>query len=247
MGCIYWSGNHVPQVTSPTSCRIVVRCIVGQITPFLIWTYRIGFPFLLVITYIRYILGSTLNLISASTTSSNMITSLSVSVWRYDSSLSNVATSWPSCVSTAAVINNNSVAAVGESISSFFIASHCFLPSPHTRTCIYTFRFLFRKIKYATSYTLCFLVSLIASNDAKISRTCSCISYFMTAALPSSLKLLGNVFSEYCVMIICGMWYSLYYLVMSMLRWTCPLLWVLPDRMGISLVNCFMSLVGYPL
>ena len=34
MGRMDWSGTHMPQYTSPISCRIVVRCIVGHPTSF---------------------------------------------------------------------------------------------------------------------------------------------------------------------------------------------------------------------
>ena len=90
--------------------------------------------------------------------------------------MSNVDTPRPSCASTSAVINTESVATVGEA------ASYCFLKSPQSRPFMYPLRFYFRNISDATASALCFLASLFASAGEKNYRTYICFSYFVTAA-----------------------------------------------------------------
>ena len=60
-----------------------------------IWTYKSGFPLLIMMSYFWYILGDTFNMRSASASYSNMITSSSVTVRRYDPGMSNMATPQP--------------------------------------------------------------------------------------------------------------------------------------------------------
>ena len=107
------------------------------------------------------------------------------------------------------------------------------------------FHFPFRNINDATTSALCFVVSLVAFTGKKVSRTCSWVSSFVTAALSHSLNLFIPVLSAYCVMTIWSMWSPLSSSVMSVLRWICPLSWFLPSMVGISLVTFSLFLVGY--
>ena len=79
-------------------------------------------------TYFWYILGDTINMISASDTYSNMIKLPTIYVWIYYPGMSNMITYQPPCASTAAVINTESVETVGEDALYFFIVSRFFLP-----------------------------------------------------------------------------------------------------------------------
>ena len=155
------------------------------------------------IIYFWYILGATFTMSSSSDPYRNMITYLSVSMWIYSPGMSNVSTSQPSCVYTHSVMKTYSVETVGESESYFFIVFSCFLPSTRERPFMYPFQFSFRNINYSTASALGFLVSLVASTGAKVSRMCSCVSYFVNAASPYSLDLfspfLVHIVSWWCV------------------------------------------------
>ena len=107
--------------------------------------------------------------------------------------MSNLATSWPSRASNFAVIKTDSVATVGESTSSILIFYHFFLPSANARPFMSPFWFSFRKISDSTTSVLCFLVSLVESTGAKVSRTWSCVSSFVNYALDCSLNLFSPV------------------------------------------------------
>ena len=90
------------------------------------------------IIYFQYILGATFTMRSASAPSSNMITSSSDYVWRYPPKISNVATSRPSCASTAMVTNTDYVATLGEAASYFY-----YLPLfSAVRKCMYLYLFI---------------------------------------------------------------------------------------------------------
>ena len=153
-------------------------------------------------TYFWYILGATFIIISASAPSRYIITSLSVSVWRYTPGISKVAMSQPSCDSTATVINTDYVANVGEATSSLFIFSHCFVKSEHERPFMSPLNFPFRNINDATTPDLCFLVILVVFTGSKVSRTFSCVSYFVNDASRSSLNFLSpflvHVVTRWC-------------------------------------------------
>ena len=120
-----------------------------------------------------------------------------------------------------------------------------------TCTSLYVFiNFFFRKISGATASALSFLVSLVAPTGADFSRMCSCVSYFVTADSPCSLKFLSPVFSAYCEMMMWRMWFSLSSLVIFgvlpyIFRWMWLMSWVLTARVGINMVTCFLSLVDY--
>ena len=95
------------------------------------------------------------------------------------------------------------------------------------------------------------LVSFVVSTRAKVYSTCSCVSSFMTAAWPSSLKLLSPIFSADCVMMRWSMWFLLSSLVIfgvitSLFRWICMMLWDLPVRLVIIMVDFPPFLVEYP-
>ena len=163
--------------------------------------------------------------------------------------MSNVATYWLLSVPTDAVINTDYVITVGETVYSFFIISHCFLPSVRARPFMSPFQFSFRNINDATTSALYLLVSLVVSTGAKDYRTCSCVSYFVTDASPCSLYFIKPVFIAYCFMM---MWIMKNYrspsvifsLAPSMFRWMCRMSLALPSRVGINLVTCFLVPVG---
>ena len=241
MGRMGWSGTHMPQYSLPNSCITVVRCAVGHTTPFVfehIWV-------LLMMEYFSYILVATFYMRSDSAPFSIMSTSLSIYMWRYASGMSNVATSQPSCAYTVAVMNTDYVETLDEAGSSFFIVSRFFLPSAYVHPFMSKFWFPFRNINGVTASALCFLVSLDVSTGAKFSKAGSCFSSFVVDVSPRSLDLFSPVFSAYWVMMMWSMWFSLYSLVMSVLRWIYPLSIFLSTIVGISLVTCFLSLVGY--
>ena len=142
-------------------------------------------------------------------------------------------------------MNTESIETVSEAASYFFIASSCFLPFAHAHPFMSTFSFLLSNINDNNSSALCFLGILVASTGAKVSRECSCVSYFVTVASPCSLKLFSPVFSACYAMIIWSIWLHLKSSVMSVFRCMCPMSRVLPAMLGIILVNFFLSLVGY--
>ena len=76
---------------------------------FCICTYRSVFTLLPVITYLRYKLGANFTMISDSDPFSNMIISLSISVFIYTPEVSNASTLLPSCAYTATVMITGSV------------------------------------------------------------------------------------------------------------------------------------------
>ena len=190
-------------------------------------------------TYFQYILVDNFTNSLDSATYSSKIAPSYVSVRRYTPGISHVATSQPSCASTAVFINTGYVSTIGEAAASFFIVSWCFLTSAHERSFMYPPRFSFRNIGDATASVLYFLVSFVASTGAKVSRECSFVSYSVTDNSPRSLELLRPVFSAYCVMM---MWImQLSFLVSVILgavpyvfRWTCPLSQVYPLGWGLS-------------
>ena len=101
--------------------------------------------------------------------------------------MSNVATSIPSCASTAAVINTDSVENLGEAASTFFIVSYSFFVSTFKSVHV-SISLSFRNMNDATASALCLLVSLVSSTVATVSRTCSCVCSFVTSASPLSLN-----------------------------------------------------------
>ena len=88
-----------------------------------------------------------------------MIKSSYISEWRYPPGMSNVAPSWPSCVSTFAVINTDLVETLGESTSSFFIVYQFFLLYANACPFMYPLQFSFSNIIDTTTSDLCLLVS----------------------------------------------------------------------------------------
>ena len=184
---------------------------------------------------------------SASASYKNTIMSLSVCVCIYADGVSNVSMSRPPCASTAAVMNTNSVSTVGEAASYLLILSYFFLPTTHARRFMSPFRFDFRTLVLPLPLIIFCLFGCI--HWGKVSRNCSFISYFIAAAYPFSLEFLNPVFISYCVMITWSMLQSRFSLIifsvaLFLFRLLCPLLLVLPYRLGINLFTCFLVLVG---
>ena len=125
------------------------------------------------------------NIASTISFSKITITSLFMSAVRNAPGTSITATSRPSIASIAAVMNTNSVTAVGEVTSDFFYPDLCFCMSATARTFIFQHRFCFKDISTCSALCLWLLVSclpLIGWNTT-LSSIC-CISDFM-AFIPS--------------------------------------------------------------
>ena len=98
-----------------------------------------------------------------------------------------------SCASTDAVINTDYVATVGEAVSYFLLSpTALFRLHMNVHLCIHL-PFPFMNINDTNASSICFLVILVASTGAKVSRTCRCVSSFVYAASPHSLNLFSPV------------------------------------------------------
>ena len=110
----------------------------------------------------------------------------------------------PACVSTSVVVNTDSVVNVGESTSSLFIPSCCFLMTAHVCPFIYPFHFI--KGHY-------WLVWLLSIGQRFLGHSVVSVPQFLILRR-CSLNLLKPFFSTCLVMVIWSMRRSLYSLVL---------------------------------